>query len=79
MEDAEHPVAREARSAPGVVSPMTKVNVALPFSNLQIREASDDPLAQVVVALAELVGEGSTSPNAAAVIARARAIGERLR
>lgn len=60
MADAEMDTQRgEARSAPEVVAPANKVNVALPFGNIHIEESSKDlaELATIVADLA-LITEG---------------------
>jgi hypothetical protein len=58
---AEHtdvePVKREEQGgdAPRVIAPSTRVNVALPFGTIQVREPSKE-LAELVAIVGELVG-----------------------
>ena len=47
-----HPI--KARSAPEVVAPTNRVNVALPFGSIHIEESSKD-LAELAAVVAELV------------------------
>jgi hypothetical protein len=72
--------AKERSHAPEVVAPSTKVNVALPFSSIQIQEPSRGlaELATLVEALARLVRQMSPGHESEALVKRARAVAARL-
>ncbi|HUI03440.1 MAG TPA: hypothetical protein VLZ77_07855 [Acidimicrobiales bacterium] len=70
----------EHRTAPEVVAPTNRINVALPFSHLQVEETSKDlaELAQIVGELAALVADVAPASKAKALRARAEALTSRL-
>jgi len=65
---------QELRSAPEVVAPTNRVNIALPFGNIHVEEASKD-LAELAAITAELI---STSKDSRLVL-RARSCVSRRR
>lgn len=69
------------RTAPEVVSPSSRVNVALPFSTIHIEESSKDlaELAAVVAELASSVEGLSNDPRVKTLVAQAQAVAARLR
>ena len=64
---------RTAKSAPGRVDSSTRVNVALPFSQLKIQEPSDHlvSLTELVEELAGLVATAVPGPRSEALRSRA--------
>jgi hypothetical protein len=56
--------ARRARSAPAVVTPLTKVNLALPFSKITVEEPGGDTaeLASIVAPLAAVMERALDEP-----------------
>ena len=73
--------ARRARLAPAIVTPLTKVNLALPFSKITVEEPGRDTaeLASIVSALAAVVERTADDPFLPALRKRAEALAGRLR
>jgi hypothetical protein len=73
--------ARRPRAAPAVVTPLTKVNLALPFSKITIEEPGRDTaeLASVVAALAAVLERTADDPFLPELRQRAEALAARLR
>ncbi len=78
-EAVEHDT-KERSHAPELVAPSTRVNVALPFSKIQVQEPSQDlaELAAMVEALARFVHHTTPGHESDALVKRARAIAARL-
>jgi len=66
--------------APEVVAPTNRINVALPFSHLQVEETSTElaELAQIVGDLAAVVADVAPASKAKTLRARAEALTSRL-
>ena len=73
--------ARRARLAPAIVTPLTKVNLALPFSKITVEEPGKDlaELASVVAALAAVMERTADEPFLPELRKRAEALAARLR
>ena len=73
--------ARRPRAAPAVVTPLTKVNLALPFSKITVEEPGRDTaeLASVVAALAAVLERTADDPFLPGLRQRAEALAARLR
>jgi hypothetical protein len=73
--------ARRTRLAPAVVTPLTKVNLALPFSKITIEEPGKDlaELASVVAALAAVMERTADEPFLPELRERAEVLAARLR
>lgn len=73
--------ARRARLAPAIVTPLTKVNLALPFSKIAVEEPSRDTaeLASIVAALAAVMERTADDPFLPELHKRAEALAARLR
>ena len=72
--------ARRARPAPAVVTPLTKVNLALPFSKITVEEPGKDiaELASIVAALAAVIERTADDPFLPELRKRAEALATRL-
>ena len=72
--------ARRARPAPAIVTPLTEVNLALPFSKITIEELGKDlaELASVVAALAAVMERTVDEPFLPELHKRAEALAARL-
>jgi hypothetical protein len=82
MAEEESPaVARRRRPAPAIVTPLTKVNLALPFSKITVEEPGKDlaELASVVAALAAVMERTADDPFLPELRKRAEALVARLR
>lgn len=73
--------ARRTYPAPAVVTPLTKVNLALPFSKITLEEPGKDlaELASVVAALAAVMERTVDEPFLPELRKRAEALAARLR
>ena len=73
--------ARRPRAAPAVVTPLTKVNLALPFSKITVEEPGKElaELASVVAALAAILERTADDPFLPELRQRAEALAARLR
>ena len=73
--------ARRTRPAPAVVTPLTKVNLALPFSKITVEEPGKEiaELASVVAALAAILERTADDPFLPELRQRAEALAARLR
>ncbi len=73
--------ASEARSAPGVVAPSSRVNVAFPFSQIKLQEPSKElaELATVVYDLVAAMAEWFPEDRLEELRLRAQAVRESLR
>ena len=73
--------ARRARPVPAVVTPLTKVNLALPFSKITVEEPGKDlaELASMVAALAAVMERTADDPFLPELHKRAEALAARLR
>ena len=73
--------ARRARPVPTVVTPLTKVNLALPFSKITVEEPGKDTaeLASIVAALAAVMERTVDEPFLPELRKRAEALAARLR
>jgi hypothetical protein len=73
--------ARRTRSAPAIVTPLTRVNLALPFSKIAVEEPSRDTaeLASIVAALAAVMERTADDPFLPELHKRAEALAARLR
>ena len=73
--------ARRARLAPAIVTPLTRVNLALPFSKIAVEEPSRDTaeLASIVAALAAVMERTADDPFLPELRRRAEALAARLR
>jgi hypothetical protein len=73
--------ARRTRPAPAIVTPLTRVNLALPFSKITVEEPAKElaELASVVAALAAVLERTADDPFLPELRKRAEALGARLR
>ena len=73
--------ARQARPVPAIVTPLTKVNLALPFSKITIEEPGKDlaELSSIVAALAAVMERTVDEPFLPELRKRAEALVARLR
>jgi hypothetical protein len=73
--------ARRIRPAPAIVTPLTRVNLALPFSKIAVEEPSRDTaeLASIVAALAAVMERTADDPFLPELHKRAEALAARLR
>ena len=73
--------AQRARPVPAIVTPLTKVNLALPFSKITVEEPGKDlaELASVVAALAAVMERTVDEPFLPELRKRAEALAARLR
>ena len=73
--------ARRTRPAPAIVTPLTKVNLALPFSKIAIEEPGRDTgeLASIVAALATVMERTVDDPFLPELRKRAEVLAARLR
>jgi hypothetical protein len=73
--------ARRARPVPAIVTPLTKVNLALPFSKITVEEPGKDlaELASIVAALAAVMERTVDEPFLPELRKRAEAHAARLR
>ena len=80
-EKESNAVAGRTRRAPAVVTPLTKVNLALPFSKITIEEPGKDlaELASIVMALAAVMERTVDEPFLPELRKRAEALAARLR
>jgi hypothetical protein len=80
-EEESATVARRRRPAPAIVTPLTKVNLALPFSKITVEEPDGDlaELACIVAALAAVVERTADDPFLPELHKRAEALAARLR
>ena len=80
-EEESTTVARRRRPAPAIVTPLTKVNLALPFSKITVEEPGRDTaeLASVVAALAAVMERIVDDPFLPELRKRAEALAARLR
>ena len=74
-------MARRTRPAPAIVTPLTKVNLALPFSKITVEEPGRDiaELASIVAALAAVMERTADDPFLPELHKRAEALAARLR
>jgi hypothetical protein len=74
-------VTRRRRPTPAVVTPLTKVNLALPFSKITVEEPDGDTaeLASIVAALAAVMERTADDPFLPELRKRAEALAARLR
>ena len=82
MADRQTPAtARRRIPAPAIVTPLTKVNLALPFSKITIEEPGKDlaELASIVAALAAVMERTVDEPFLPELRKRAEALAARLR
>ena len=72
---------RRRLPAPAIVTPLTKVNLALPFSRITVEEPGKDlaELASVVAALAAVLERTADEPFLPELRKRAEALAARLR
>jgi hypothetical protein len=73
--------ARRRIPAPAIVTPLTKVNLALPFSRITVEEPGKDlaELASIVAALAAVMERTVDEPFLPELRKRAEALAARLR
>ena len=73
--------ARRTRPAPAIVTPLTRVNLALPFSKITVEEPVKElaELASVVAALAAVLERTADDPFLPELRKRAEALRARLR
>ena len=73
--------ARWTRPAPAILTPLTRVNLALPFSKIAVEEPSRDTaeLASIVAALAAVMERTADDPFLPEMHKRAEALAARLR
>jgi hypothetical protein len=73
--------AQRPRQAPAVVTPTTRVNLALPFAKITVEEPGKDlaELASMVAALAAVMERTVDDPFLPALRKRAEALAARLR
>ena len=73
--------AQRERPVPAIVTPLTKVNLALPFSKITVEEPGKDlaELASVVAALAAVMERTVDEPFLPELRKRAEALAARLR
>jgi len=76
----ESAATRRARPVPTVVTPLTKVNLALPFSKITIEEPGKDTaeLASIVAAMAAVMERTLDEPFLPELRKRAEALAARL-
>ena len=81
VEKESNAVAGRTRRAPAVVTPWTKVNLALPFSKITVEEPGKDlsELGSVVTALAAVMERTVDDPFLPGLRKRAEALAARLR
>jgi hypothetical protein len=79
--EQETAAAPRARPVPAVVTPLTKVNLALPFSKITIEEPGKDTaeLASIVAAMAAVMERTLDEPFLPELRKRAEALAARLR
>ena len=79
-EKESNAVAGRTRRAPAVVTPWTKVNLALPFSKITVEEPDKDlaELASIVAALAAVMERTVDDPFLPELRKRAEALAARL-
>jgi len=79
-DDLEVPLPK-AHSAPEVVAPTNKVNVALPFGNIHIEESSKDlaELSRIVADLAFVIESLAPGPKVKALREQSQLLAARLR
>jgi len=72
---------RSRRPVPAVVTPLTKVNLALPFSKITVEEPGKDTaeLASIVAAMAAVMERTLDEPFLPELRQRAEALAARLR
>ena len=72
--------ARRKLPVPAIVTPLTKVNLALPFSKITVEEPDEDiaELASIVAALAAVMERTSDDPFLPELRKRAQALAARL-
>ena len=72
---------RRARPVPTIVTPLTKVNLALPFSKITVEEPGKDTaeLASIVAAMAAVMERTLDEPFLPELRKRAEALAARLR
>jgi hypothetical protein len=77
----ESAATRRARPVPTVVTPLTKVNLALPFSKITVEEPGKDTaeLASIVAAMAAVMERTLDEPFLPELRKRAEALAARLR
>ena len=70
-----------ARSAPDIVAPTNRINVALPFSRLEVSESSKDlaELASIVTDLIAVLEASNPSAEVEKLAERAQVLSARLR
>ena len=80
-EEESTEVTSRRRHAPAVVTPLTKVNLALPFSKITVEEPDGDTaeLASMVAALAAVMERTVDDPFLPGLRKRAEALAARLR
>jgi len=76
----ESAATRRARPVPTVVTPLTKVNLALPFSKITVEEPGKDTaeLASIVAAMAAVMERTLDEPFLPELRKRAEALAARL-
>lgn len=79
--EQETTATRRARPVPTVVTPLTKVNLALPFSKITVEEPGKDTaeLASIVAAMAAVMERTLDEPFLPELRKRAEALAARLR
>jgi hypothetical protein len=79
--EQETAATQRARPVPAVVTPLTKVNLALPFSKITIEEPGKDTaeLASIVAAMAAVMERTLDEPFLPELRKRAEALAARLR
>ncbi len=77
----DSPPAHRNRAVPAVVTPLTKVNLALPFSKITVEEPGKDTaeLASIVAAMAAVMERTLDEPFLPELRQRAEALAARLR
>jgi hypothetical protein len=78
--EQETTATRRARAVPTVVTPLTKVNLALPFSKITVEEPGKDTaeLASIVAAMAAVMERTLDEPFLPELRKRAEALAARL-
>ena len=78
--EQETAATRGARPVPAVVTPLTKVNLALPFSKITVEEPGKDTaeLASIVAAMAAVMERTLDEPFLPGLRKRAEALAARL-
>jgi len=78
--EQETAATRRARAVPTVVTPLTKVNLALPFSKITVEEPGKDTaeLASIVAAMAAVMERTLDEPFLPELRKRAEALAARL-